>query len=66
MQIALNDEKCVGFNSLGYFKSDIIELKVSPYFKENDGIYIKKYIYENYLLKKNKTRYEYRLLRNYK
>ena len=42
MQIALNDEKCVGFNSLGYFKSDINELKVSPYFKKNDGIYIKK------------------------
>jgi hypothetical protein len=44
MTIALKDDKCVGFNTLGFFKNkiDLDNLKPSPYFGENDGIYIKK------------------------
>lgn len=38
----LNDEDCNCFNSLGFFKSDVLILKKSPYFSENDGIYVKK------------------------
>ena len=38
---ALNDDKCVAFNTLGFFKAKIDELKPSPYFKSNDGIYVK-------------------------
>ena len=37
-------------------KSKIVKLEKSPYFKENDGIYIKKDKYENYLSKTNKIR----------
>jgi FkbM family methyltransferase len=51
MKIALNDPNCVGFNSLGYFKSNISDLKTSLYFKDYDGIYIKKNIYENFINK---------------
>jgi hypothetical protein len=37
---------CVGFNTLGFFKSEINmkNLVKSPYFRENDGIFIKKII----------------------
>ena len=38
----LKDEKIAGFNSLGFLKSHIFSLQKSPYFKENDGIYIKR------------------------
>ena len=44
--IAIGDEKCIGFNTLGFFKNDIKLLENSKYFGENDGIYIKKEIYE--------------------
>ena len=51
MTIALNDEKCQGFNTLGFFKHkiNISELEQSMYFKEKDGIYIKK----THILKNN-------------
>jgi len=39
---ALKDKKCIGFNTLGFFKSKIDELTGSIYFKEKDGIYIKR------------------------
>ena len=42
MKIALKDENCVGFNTLGFFKNKIENLTGSNYFRENDGIYIKK------------------------
>jgi GR25 family glycosyltransferase involved in LPS biosynthesis len=56
MTITLKDDKCVGFNTLGFFKNkiDLDNLKPSPYFGENDGIYIKKEYYENQIENKNK------------
>ena len=56
MTIALKDDKCVGFNTLGFFKNkiDLDDLKPSSYFGENDGIYIKKEYYENQIENKNK------------
>jgi GR25 family glycosyltransferase involved in LPS biosynthesis len=33
--------KSVCFNTLGYYKSSVNELRGSPYFGENDGLYIK-------------------------
>ena len=50
--IALQDDKCIGFNTLGFFKNKIDRLQSSGYFKEGDGIYIKKSVYEDYLNKK--------------
>ena len=47
--IAIRDSECVGFNTLGFFKYDIIKLQSSGYFNEGDGIYIKKSVYEEYL-----------------
>lgn len=38
----LKDDSSAGFNSLGFIKSNIFCLQKSPYFKENDGIYIKR------------------------
>lgn len=42
IKIALEDNNCEGFNTLGFFKNKIENLTDSQYFKENDGIYIKK------------------------
>jgi hypothetical protein len=55
MTIAFNDKTCVGFNTSGFFKNkiDIYDLKSSPYFGENDGLYIKKEYYEEQI-KNNK------------
>ena len=46
------NNNCVAFNSLGFLKSNVIELDESIYYNENDGIYIKKDFYENVYLKK--------------
>jgi GR25 family glycosyltransferase involved in LPS biosynthesis len=53
LDIAFNDKSCVGFNTLGFLKNKIVNLTTSPYFGENDGIYIKKCIYEKYMNEKN-------------
>ena len=39
---ALQDEKCIAFNTLGYFKHTINHLTSSSIFKEKDGIFLKK------------------------
>ena len=39
---ALKDPKCVGFNTLGFFKSKIENLTGSIYFGESDGVYIRR------------------------
>ena len=39
---ASEHRQCVAFNTLGFFKTDIFKLTPSPWFKENDGVYIKK------------------------
>ena len=54
MRIAEKDPNCIGFNTLGFFKNkiDIDDLTPSRYFKERDGIYIKKSVYKDYLHKK--------------
>lgn len=44
--IAIENDKCIGFNTAGFFKDTITYLQESIYFKEGDGIYIKKNIYE--------------------
>ena len=38
-------EGCIAFNTLGYFKNNIVELTKSPYFSTGDGIYIDKEYY---------------------
>jgi GR25 family glycosyltransferase involved in LPS biosynthesis len=55
MEIALKDDLCVGFNTLGFFKNkiDLTKLKSSPYFSETDGLYIKKKYYEKNKNNKN-------------
>jgi len=55
MNIALSDKSCVAFNTLGFFKNKIIKLTKSNYFKDGDGIYIKKDYYNDIYLKNNKT-----------
>ena len=47
LKIALADNKCIGFNTMGYFKNRINKLFKPSCFKENDGIYIKKSFYNN-------------------
>jgi GR25 family glycosyltransferase involved in LPS biosynthesis len=39
---ALKDKNCVGFNTLGFFKNKIEKLTQSEYFKEQDGLYVKR------------------------
>ena len=46
---SLNISNCDGFNTFGYFKNnhlDLSELTRSTYYNENDGIYIKKNVFE--------------------
>lgn len=45
LQIAHNDPNCVAVNTLGFFKNIFTKLAVSKYFRESDGIYIKKKYY---------------------
>jgi GR25 family glycosyltransferase involved in LPS biosynthesis/tetratricopeptide (TPR) repeat protein len=52
IQRADKDENCVAFNTLGFFKDKIDCLTPSPYFGEEDGIYIKKEYYEAYQLER--------------
>ena len=53
MKLALANENCVAFNTLGFLKSDIINLTKSAYFKNTDGIYIKKTYYNSNVISKN-------------
>jgi GR25 family glycosyltransferase involved in LPS biosynthesis len=39
---AVEDKNCVAFNTLGFFKSDVINITRSVWFNDSDGIYIKK------------------------
>ena len=39
---AVEDKHCVAFNTLGFFKSDVINITRSVWFNETDGIYIKR------------------------
>jgi hypothetical protein len=49
INIANNDNNCIAFNTLGFYKSNIIDLKPSPYFQENYGIYIKYEYYQKFI-----------------
>jgi len=43
LSVALEDPKCLGFNTVGFFKDKIDNLTISPFFsKDTDGIYVKK------------------------
>ena len=46
-------DNCIGFNTLGYFKSDIKNLTKSPYYSSSDGIYINSEYYFNVFKKKD-------------
>lgn len=46
--IANSITNCIAFNTLGFFKNSISNLVASPYFKEDDGIYINKDYYLNF------------------
>lgn len=39
--LANQNPSCIGFNTLGFFKNKLVDLKPSRYFKKGDGIYIK-------------------------
>ena len=69
LNICENDNFAVGFNSLGFFKKmiDIEKLKFSPYFKQTDGLYIKKSYFDlnQELIEKNKKKYKVKLLCNW-
>lgn len=48
---SLLDNKCVGFNSLGFMKSSIETLSSSEYMNDtNDGLYIKRSYYEKHIM----------------
>jgi GR25 family glycosyltransferase involved in LPS biosynthesis len=51
--ISEKDSNCIGFNTLGFFKNNIDELHQSKYFKQGDGVYIKKHLYDDYLRQKS-------------
>lgn len=42
MHSAFINPECAGFSTLGYYKSSIDELTTSKYFKNGDGLYVKK------------------------
>ena len=58
LENALETRACVGVNTLGFRKHKITKLVESPYFSDNDGIYIKKKMFGSvtiviYLLETN-------------
>lgn len=54
MKLATNNTKCVAFNSLGFFKYNIVSLTKSPYLNgKGHGIYVKKSFYEKYIMDNN-------------
>jgi GR25 family glycosyltransferase involved in LPS biosynthesis len=60
---ASEHRNCVAFNTLGFFKTDIVKLTPSPWFKENDGVYIKKkYLCELLNIKSNLSEYTHSTL----
>ena len=54
MKISIQNEKCVAFNTLGFFKDKIEELTKSAYFGLNDGLWVKKSYYHEILTKEKK------------
>jgi len=58
MKIALNEEKCAGFNTLGFFKNkiELTQLQQSIYFKPTDGLYVKKSYIESHRNKNKNIR----------
>ena len=42
IKLSDSDNNCIGFNTVGYCKNEIIKLEKQPVFEKNDGIYIKK------------------------
>ena len=56
MEKAMNNEKCVAFNTLGFFKDKIDELTVSIYFGSKDGLWVKKDYYEKIFLQETKMK----------
>jgi hypothetical protein len=61
--IADDDPNCAGFNTLGFFKKKVTKLEKSQYFRENDGIYIKKQI--GSLTKSNEKRIRVKMMCNW-
>lgn len=62
---ALDNDDCVCFNTLGFFKSKLNELKKTPYYKNiSDGIYIKKHI-NNKINKDNDKIYRIKMICNW-
>ena len=51
MEIAVKNENCACFNTLGFFKDKLDELKESPYFGPNDGLWVKKEFYKKMMNK---------------
>ena len=56
--IANKNNRCIAFNTLGFLKYNINldNLKTSPYFSNNDGIYVRKDIIEAYQIQDDKIR----------
>ena len=55
-KIAIQDDNCIGFNTLGFFKNKLTELNPSKYFGKNDGLYVKKQVYEHFLQNKSMSK----------
>jgi GR25 family glycosyltransferase involved in LPS biosynthesis/tetratricopeptide (TPR) repeat protein len=62
LQIALNNDKCVAVNTLGFFKDKTTSLTSSEFFKEKDGVFIKKNKKVN---EKIKEKYRVKMLCNW-
>jgi GR25 family glycosyltransferase involved in LPS biosynthesis/tetratricopeptide (TPR) repeat protein len=60
----MKHDTCIGFNTLGFMKSNLVQLTKSKYFKETDGIYIKKDIYEKW--QKTTSAAKYELFKDYR
>jgi len=67
MKIALKEDKCAGFNTLGFFKNkiDLTELQHSTYFKPTDGLYVKKSYIESHKHKNKIKNKRIKLLGNW-
>ena len=61
---AIDDKHCVAFNTLGFFKNNIVNTTTSSWFRDGDGIYIKKeYLYKKReMMKRDDCNHELQVL----
>jgi GR25 family glycosyltransferase involved in LPS biosynthesis len=58
LEIASNTPGCVGVNTFGYLKNNIVHIEKVGWFGEKDGIFIKKEVYDAFIEKQQREEFQ--------